>query len=161
MKRLVDQYQGMLLSFFSMRARNKWDAEELTQEVFCKILKRNDIAHNDYTEPYIFAIAWSVLRDRSRREKVRKRDMHVTYDEALAQEDPISPEKEACGEELYGRFLKALKGLTPRTQQVFVLSRYEGFSYSQIADHCGISISAVEKHMMKALQRMKEIVKET
>lgn len=158
MKHLVDQYQPVLKSFFMRRSRNIWDAEELTQEVFCKILNRRDVAYTDYNAPYIFTIAWSVLRDRSRRESVRHRDMHVSYEESFVQEDTISPELELNGEELYGRFLQVLNRLSPRVRQVFILSRYEGLSYPEIAEQCEISVSAVEKHIMKALQQMKEIV---
>lgn len=164
MNRLVDKYGRVLHRFFIQRSRSKWDAEELTQEVFCKIIKREDIALSEYTDPYIFTIAWSVLRDRARRERVRHGSMHVTYDEELAQEaliaqeNPFSPEAALHGDQLYTRFLEALDDLTPKTREVFILNRYEGLSYSKIAIHCGVSVSTVEKHMIKALQRMKQIV---
>lgn len=164
MNGLVDKYGNVLHRFFIKRSRSKWDAEELTQEVFCKIIKREDIALSEYTDPYIFTIAWSVLRDRVRRERVRHRDMHVTYDEELAQEvliaqdNPFSPEAALHGDQLYARFLKALEDLPPKSREVFILNRYEGLSYAKIAIHCGISLSTVEKHMIRALQRIKEIV---
>ncbi|UVW34375.1 sigma-70 family RNA polymerase sigma factor [SAR92 clade bacterium H455] len=160
MKALVDQYQRTLVSFFMRRSRNAWDAEELTQEVFCKIWKRRDIALSDYSDAYMFTIAWSVLRDRLRREKVRHHDMHVEYDEELAREDPVTPQDIVRGEELYEYYLRLLESLSPRVREVFILSRYESLTYIQIAKHCAISVSAVEKYMMIALKRMKEILKE-
>ena len=160
MKALVDQYQRSLVSFFLRRSRNVWDAEELTQEVFCKILKRRDIAFSDYNDAYMFTIAWSVLRDRLRREKVRHHEMHVEYDERYAPEEQITPQDILRGQELYDQFLLLLESLSPRVREVFILSRYERMTYSQIAIHRGISISAVEKYMMIALKRMKEMVKE-
>ena len=160
MKALVDQYQRSLVSFFLRRSRNVWDAEELTQEVFCKILKRRDIAFSDYNDAYMFTIAWSVLRDRLRREKVRHHEMHVEYDESYAPEEQITPQDILRGQELYHQFLLLLESLSPRVREVFILSRYERMTYSQIAIHRGISISAVEKYMMIALKRMKKMVKE-
>ena len=160
MKALVDQYQRSLVSFFLRRSRNVWDAEELTQEVFCKILKRRDIAFSDYNDAYMFTIAWSVLRDRLRREKVRHHEMHVEYDERYAPEEQITPQDILRGQELYDQFLLLLESLSPRVREVFILSRYERMTYSQIAIHRGISISAVEKYMMIALKRMKKMVKE-
>lgn len=162
MKKFAVQYYGTLLSFFNKRSRNHWDAEDLTQEVFCKIMKHTNgqVAVNDYAEPYLYSVAWSVLRDRSRRDRVRQRDMHVVYDEAVEKEDPLSPEQTLYGEELYARFLEALKDLSPKTRGVFLLNRYDGLTSRQIAIHLDISVSAVEKHMMKALARVKQIVKE-
>ena len=160
MKALVNQYQRTLLGFFIRRSRNSWDAEELTQEVFCKILRREDIAHNDYTDAYIFTIAWSVLRDRLRRERVRQNDMHIEFDEDLAKEDLVSPDENLKGEQAYTLYVSLLNSLSPRVQEVFILSRYECMTYGQIATRCGISLSAVEKYMIIALKRMKEMLKE-
>ena len=160
MKALVNQYQRTLLGFFIRRSRNSWDAEELTQEVFCKILRREDIAHDDYTDAYIFTIAWSVLRDRLRRERVRQNDKHIEFDEDLAEEDIVSPDEILNGEQLFALYVTLLDSLSPRVQEVFILSRYECMTYGQIAHRCGISLSAVEKYMMIALKRMKEMLKE-
>lgn len=118
------------------------------------------MAVDDYAEPYVYTIAWNVLLDRSRREKVRRREMHISYEETMEQETSFSLEQDAIADELYARFLKALDRLTPRTREVFVLSRYEGLSYTEIAEHCDLSLSAVEKHMTKALQRMRELLRE-
>ena len=53
----------------------------------------------------------------------------------------------------FGRFLRksSLDELPPRTSRAFLLQRYEGLTYSAIAKQLGISVSAVEKHMMRAL----------
>ena len=160
MKALVDQYQRTLLGFFIRRSRNSWDAEELTQEVFCKILRREDISYSEYTDAYIFTIAWSVLRDRLRRERVRQNDMHIEYEEELAEEDIVSPDETLKGEQLYAIYMALLESLSPRVREVFILSRYECLTYEQIAIRCEISLSAVEKYMMIALKRMKEMLKE-
>lgn len=161
MKALVDQYQGALLGFFIRRSRNSWDAEELTQEVFCKILRRQDIKYSEYTDAYIFTIAWSVLRDRLRRERVRRSDLHIEFEEELIEEDIISPDESLKAEQLYAVYIKLLNSLSPRVREVFMLSRYECLTYGQIAVRCEISLSAVEKYMMIALKRMKEMLKES
>ncbi len=161
MESVFNEYHSTLLNFFNKRSQNTWDAEELTQEVFCKILKRKEIkAHQPYPESYLYMIAWSVLRDRSRRDRVRQRGQHVVYDESVATEDPHTPEQDAKGQQLYRRYLSVLDELSPKTRAVFLLHRYEGYTYTDIAEHCDMSTSAVEKHMMKALSQMKEILKD-
>ncbi len=159
MRRLVAQYHGPLLRFFNKHSRNTWDAEELAQEVFCKILKRNDFSAEHYPESHLYTIAWSVLRDRARRERVRRVDKHVSYDEALGKEENVPLEDAIAGEERYRRFLDGLERLSPKTRGVFLLSRYEGMTYAQIAEHYDISVSAVEKHMMKAIAQLKKSLK--
>ena len=39
-----------------------------------------------------------------------------------------------------------------RTRDIFVLHRFENISYGEIAMRMNISVSAVEKHIMKALK---------
>lgn len=158
MKRIFTRYHRKLLRFFDRYARSFWDAEELTQEVFCKMLKRNDASDGQYSDSHLYTIAWSVLRDRARRDRVRHRDMHVNYDDVAPPTEKIfSPEQIVDGEEQYGLFLAALNELPPKTRDVFLLNRYEGLTYTQIADHYGLSISSIEKHMMKALARIKKV----
>lgn len=156
MKKLIAPYHGKLLRFFDKYSRSSWDAEELAQEVFCKMLKRNDLSEEQYPDSHLYTIAWSVLRDRARRERVRQKDMHVDYDEVAAEEGGFSPEQIVDGEQQYALFLATLNELPAKTRDVFLLSRYEGLTYTQIADHYGLSISSVEKHMMKALAQIKK-----
>lgn len=49
------------------------------------------------------------------------------------------------------RLRLALTELPPRTREALLLQRLEGYSYQQIAKHLGISVSAVEKHIAKAM----------
>ena len=48
----------------------------------------------------------------------------------------------------------SLPGLPERTRTVFILRRLEGQKYQDIAAHLGISVSAVEKHMVRAIQHL-------
>jgi RNA polymerase sigma-70 factor (ECF subfamily) len=41
--------------------------------------------------------------------------------------------------------------LSPRRREVFILNRIEGYSFPQIAERLGITLSAVEKHAAKAI----------
>jgi RNA polymerase sigma-70 factor (ECF subfamily) len=46
---------------------------------------------------------------------------------------------------------QAILGLPPKLQEVFLLSRFGGLSYDQIAVRCGLSVKTVEARMSKAL----------
>ena len=48
--------------------------------------------------------------------------------------------------------LEDIMALPERTRDVFLLHRFEEMTYSDISQHFGISLSAVEKHMIKALR---------
>jgi RNA polymerase sigma-70 factor (ECF subfamily) len=50
--------------------------------------------------------------------------------------------------------IAALQKLPERTRDIFVLRRIEGHAYRDIASKYGISVSAVEKHMVRAVQHL-------
>lgn len=156
LKRLADQYHDPLIAFFNKRAQSHWDAEELTQEVFCKILKRDDLERRDNIEAYVYTIAWSVLRDKTRSDKVRRRSNHIAFDEEQVNSGTIPVEQVLDSRQQYLRLIKTLQQLSTKTRTIFLLNRYEGITYSEIANRYGITTSAVEKHMMKALTSIRE-----
>lgn len=53
------------------------------------------------------------------------------------------------------RRLRQLEGavaeLPERTRRIFVLNRLHGETYQEIADRLGVSVSTVQKHLMRAL----------
>lgn len=51
--------------------------------------------------------------------------------------------------------LAALDALPPRARTVVILRRFENLTYPQIARRMGISVSAVEKHMVRAMAALR------
>ncbi len=161
MKNLVSRYHGALLRFFHKHAQNYWDAEELAQEVFCKIVKRDDIDDKRNQEAYLYTVAWSVLRDKVRTDRSRKRSHHVSFDEEHSPAVHFSVDHQIDSENRYRCFIEVLNQLDLKTREIFLLNRYHGVTYSDIAVRYAISVSSVEKHMMKALASIKREVKES
>lgn len=152
---IVTKYNGQLFNYFRKSTRNNCDAEDLTQEVYCKLAKFEDEKKLAKTESYLFKIASNVLRDKNRRDRVRARDKIIPFEDVIEKDHSPTPEQVIDGREQYRYFLRALKELSPRSQEVFVLSRFEGLTYIQIAERCGISVNTVKKHMMKAMSGLK------
>jgi RNA polymerase sigma-70 factor (ECF subfamily) len=59
-------------------------------------------------------------------------------------------------QQLVEALARALDHLPEQCRTVFQLSRYEDYKYSDIALELGVSVSTVEKHMIKALKRLKK-----
>jgi len=58
--------------------------------------------------------------------------------------------------ELEVRIREAIDRLPVERRKVFILSRYDGMSYNQIAEKLGISVKTVENQMGKALKTLRE-----
>lgn len=127
--------------------------EDLIQEVFVGMLSRGSDAPIENLDGYIFSVAANVLRRHQRREATTR---HALQQFLINDRDDIepSPERIAAGKESLLNAMIVIEALPPRTRDIFVLHRFEGMSYGAIARSSGISVSAVEKHIIKALQAL-------
>ena len=139
-----------LLAFFLRRVHNHSEAEDLTQEVFARIAAMND-REMRRADAYIFQVAANLLRDRGRRLAVRNdyaAGARATDGTGI---DPIDPHRVAAGREAVHILRAGLDDLPERTRQIFLLFRYEHLDHRTIADSFGISTSAVQKHIYRAM----------
>lgn len=147
------RFTPALRAFFSRRAHPN-DVEDLVQEVLLRIQKRQPGAVVGNVEGYLFEVAANVLVDRGRRDRTRRRSDHCELEEIHHPVDEVSPERVLQGREKMARAMAALGELPERTRQVFILVRFEEMSYKRVAQRLGVSVSAVEKHVMKALRHL-------
>jgi len=150
---LAQHYRPRLIRYFLRRLDSREDAEDLTQETLVRMMRDPQALTVVNVEAYLMTIAGNLLRDRFRRDRSHHVGQHVPYDEDIEgwQAEVIGSERVYEDRKRLRAFLEALDELPPRCQQVFLLQRYEGLTYSAIARQLGISESAVEKHMMRAL----------
>ncbi|KQW68157.1 hypothetical protein ASE17_06775 [Phenylobacterium sp. Root77] len=153
MDEMARRYAVPLARYFRARVRSAADIDDMVQEVFLRLASRREGGALDAPENYLFTVAASVLNDSFRR-AARRGGAHQLFDERLHAEEDFSPERLYLGQEQLRVVETALHELPERTRVVFVLHRYEEMSYSQIARRLEVSVSAIEKHMSKALAHL-------
>lgn len=144
-------YMSMLRPYIAQRAPRE-QVEDLLQETLLRLHQRSDGDAIENYRAYAFQTARSVIIDGQRRDHVRRRTSHSSLLETHHPVDPITPEHKMLGKESIDRLVAALQEMPERTRDVFVLHRFEDMSYPAIAEHLGLSLSAVGKHIMKALR---------
>lgn len=128
------------------------DVDDLVQDVLVRMHVRGQVDPIANVEGYLFQVAASVLTDRARRDTVRHRGAHHELTETFHPIDELTPERVLRGREDVDRLANALEEMPEMTRDAFVLHRFEDMSYDAIADHLGISNSAVGRHIMKAVR---------
>lgn len=148
-EQLNRRFRPGLVAFFLRRLGNHAEAEDLTQEVFVR-LAGVDAEQMQSAEAYLFRVAANLLRDRSRREKVRF-DYRA---EAMAADgvgvDLLDPLRVAAGRESLADLTAALRELPERTRVIFILYRLENMDKRDIGEAFEISLSSVERHLTRA-----------
>lgn len=149
---LARRYRPGLVRYFFRHLGSRDDAEDLAQEVFVRFAQQRTGRIVSF-EAFLFQIAANLLRDRFRRNRTHHVSQHFALDGHADNLLGEVPSEEAVYEEQerWQAFLKVLEELPPKCRTVFLLQRFEGMTYSAIAQRLAISVSAVEKHMMRAM----------
>jgi RNA polymerase sigma factor (sigma-70 family) len=122
-------------------------AEDIAQDTYLR-LQGQPVSDSD--KGLLFRTARNLAIDHLRAGKVR-----AAYAETLPREEASSePQADAAmiAREEFDEFLAALRTLPERTQRVFLLNRLDGMTYGSIAAALGVSVSTVEKDMIRALE---------
>jgi RNA polymerase sigma-70 factor (ECF subfamily) len=128
----------------------------MVQDVFTRIVARDSSEPVEHLGGYIMKTAASVLADRGRRRVSRQAESHIVFDADLHGDEDVDPERVLSGKQELNAATAALLSLPERTRTVFVLRRLEGYRFREIAEHLGISVSAVEKHMVRAVRHLSD-----
>jgi len=124
------------------------------QEVALRLHQHGTAGTIESRASFAVRIARNVLIDRWRRDTARQRDRHVSLEEYHHPAEDISPARVLEGQETLALVLRSLGDLPERTRQAFILHRFEAMSYAAIAACLDISVSAVEKHISKAMRHL-------
>ncbi|RKF21690.1 RNA polymerase sigma factor [Altericroceibacterium spongiae] len=150
----LQKYLRAVRGFFIKRVQAS-EVDDMVQTVALRIQSRGEASSAiENPERYIFQVARSVMIDQHRKNVSRQAARHETLEEWHHPVDEMSPDRIVESADALQHVMNALHCLPTRTRQAFVLHRFEHLSYGDIAAEMGISISAVEKHIMRAIRKL-------
>ncbi len=154
LEELAREYRPALIRFFRKRARQPADVDDLVQEVLYRLAVRGDGQRIEQPESYLMRSATNVWRDYLRKMRTHAQDEHVEYHEDGHGLEDHGPAAVMEGDRAIETLLSVLNELPARTRQVFLLCRVEGLRQKGVAQKLGVSVSSVEKHMIRAIAHL-------
>src|SRR5882724_667327 len=155
----VVQFRDPVRRFIGARVRNDAVADDLTQEIFIKVLKQlPSVKDHRRIMGWIFQIARNVVTDYFRTLRPSER-----YREQCAPQDWTKPEaverEEAELRDVLTSYVReVVKNLPPVYREALLLTEYEGMSQVEMAKHLGLGISAAKSRVQRARKMVREIV---
>lgn len=136
-----------LIRQIARRTHNHADAEDLLHSAYLRLSRYG--ARHAVNDPAAFLIraAFNIRIDNYRHERLMQNQAEAAE---VADAAPLQDEVIAARVRL-DRVKAGLNKLTPRTREVFLMHRLNNLKYHEIATRLGISQSAVEKHIAKAV----------
>ena len=145
--------------------QNQSDALDIVQDTMIKLVEKySDKPCNEW-KPLFYTILNSRIMDYFRRKKVYnslffwKKQHHEDEgfeDEISKASDFITPERELQGQQNLQKVSGALKQLSPRQQQCFLLRSWEGLSVIETAQVMKCSQGSVKTHYSRAKEALKK-----
>lgn len=129
------------------------EADDLVQEAWVRLAcyERECMPVRD-PEQFLLRTAVNLSIDLRRMQAFRGEAVQV--EEAALVDTAPSPEAVVLGRERLDRASRCLGGLTQKARDIFLAHRLEGQTYQEIANHHGLSVSAVEKTIARAAMRL-------
>ena len=149
-KVLYYRYHEQLYCFLRRQVRSDEQAKDLSQEMFIRLWKNHK--NLDCSQPikaYLYRIAQNLVIDQHRKKTL----IIDSTDDLLENEPSILPDDDF---ELRDKINYTIDALPEPQRLVFILSRFEGYKYAQIAKELNISVKTVESRMSKALKALRE-----
>jgi RNA polymerase sigma-70 factor (ECF subfamily) len=131
-------------------------AEDLTSEVFCKLLQVLGTSRGPRTQlqGWLYRVARNLAVDWFRQ---RAKGVHLSLDEELTP-DTDSPPTRLEQQQLHQDLREAISRLTPGQQQVIVLRFGEGRKIADIARLMGKSEGSVKLIQFRAMARLRKLL---
>jgi RNA polymerase sigma-70 factor, ECF subfamily len=152
---LVRRYQGPLVNFIARLIRDRYLAEDLTQEVFLRVYRAAPrFQARAKVSTWIFQIAYNLALTeigRSRRQQ-RLREALSRGGQEAAEEPSTGPEADREMEE---EIMTVLDRLPENQKAALLLRTHEDLSYREIADILGVSVPSIESLLFRARTTLK------
>lgn len=140
-RKVIEEYEAPLLRYAARLSGNLESARDLVQDTFLRLCSEDSEQLGERVAPWLYRVCRSRAVDAFRKEH-RMKPLEDTALEMLESAAP-TPIEALDREETESQVLKALSALPKNQQEVIRLKFQEGFSYREISEVTGHSVSNV------------------
>lgn len=149
-------------NYASMLLKSEIDAEDVAQDVFCKLWLQPEIwmDNEQDLDNYLFIMTRNIILNIFKHQEIEQEYQEgylerTVLRELMESEDTL---KNIYYEEMLIVIRLTLEKMPARRRLIFELSRFKGLNYKEIADKLKISIRTVEHQVYLALIELKKIL---
>ena len=156
---LFKEHYKNLCAYAYLFLKDADTSEDTVQEVFLKLWKNKEkISIETSLKSYLFRSVRNSCLNVIEHLKVREGYRESTTKGYESSQQPTIDQ--AIVNELEQKIKETIEMLPTERRKIFMMSRYEGLKYREIAEELSISVKTVENQMYKALGFMRDHLKE-
>lgn len=151
------EYKNVIQAYITYRIKRRYEAEDLTQDVFVRLLSCGQTINMETADSFLFTIARNIVTDRIRREYKRQEVMDCMEHSAAVSKDVV--EQNMGYKELTSIYECQINVLPKQRQCAYKLVDCEDYSINEAAQIMGISNRTVEAHLYIARKEIRTRLK--
>jgi RNA polymerase sigma factor (sigma-70 family) len=147
---LYSDHHGWLLGWLRRRLGNTFDAADLAQDVFMRLLSRRQPIQALAPRAFLSTVAHGLVV-----EHWRRRELELAWLDTLAampEAQAPSPESRLIILETLVAIDAMLDTFKPAVRAAFLHAQLDGLTCPQIAERLGVSLATAERYIAKALR---------
>ncbi|NAS31089.1 sigma-70 family RNA polymerase sigma factor [Flavobacteriaceae bacterium R38] len=150
MRHLFNRYHVKIFNYFLMMTKNREISQDMTQEVFYKIIKYSSSYKKTKFTSWMYAIARNICNDYY--QNTKNREVRLNEIEfKIGETDVNTPERKETTEQLN----RILDQLSKSDKELIIMSRYQGIKYREIAEITDSSVGAVKTKIHRIIQKLR------
>ena len=151
-------YYRSVYYYICYRINSKEDAEDLSQDVFLRLMDYKQMLHPDTVKCFIFTIARNLVTDYLRRQYKKQEITSYVYDHSVTYTTEM--ESGVMAKDLSMLEHRRLSLLPPQRRKVYIMSRFEDKSVADISAELQLSSRTVENHLFAGRKEIREFIKQ-
>lgn len=153
--KVFETYKDRIYGFILTLVKSPDAAEELTQDILIKLWLCRDMLHEvKNLDGYVFTIARNMGLNHLRKAAYDKRLLAELASYMRTEHSDV--EDQVILQDYQRLVGEAVAALSPQRKQVYLLSREEGRSLEEIAEHLQLSRNTVKNHLVASLKSVRE-----
>ncbi|WIO74205.1 RNA polymerase sigma factor [Porticoccaceae bacterium LTM1] len=161
LEQLYRDHGDALRSFLLGRVRSKTDIDDIVQEVFTRLARKEDLEGRQKVDSrqnraYLFTAANNLIVDMERRKAIRREYCAAKSNDLAGTVYELSPEVEVVAQEQLSTVKAAITALKPTWRTAFILSRFKHMNYKEISVVMSVTERQVEAFVARAVAKLKK-----
>ncbi|TPG36160.1 RNA polymerase sigma factor [Flavobacterium pectinovorum] len=155
---LIDTYHHKLCVYANSLVKNIYSAEDIVQNVFIKVWEQRTRLKSDHAiKSFLYKLVYNEFIDLYRKNQSLfslEKSYYDTLNSIVLDDDSESLQR------VINVVNKEIQNLPPKCKEVFILSKKEGLTNIEIAEHLDVSIKTVEAQITKAFSILRSLMEE-
>ncbi|MBP1613639.1 MAG: ylaC 2 [Bacteroidetes bacterium] len=156
--RSYEEYYQTILKYITYRINHKYEAEDLVQDVFIRLLDYKQMLREDTVKYFLFTIARNIVTDYIRRYYKKQEVTSYMYDIVVTTSNET--EENLIVQDLLSLERNHLQTFPAQRKIIYSLSRFDGQTTDDISDKMNLSRRTVENHLLLGRKCMRAYIRQ-